>query len=213
MRTCQKSESGVTVLQAILVILILIFGITAIGITGSIEGKTSQNQPTGMISSALAITGKMLTMKDTLLGFPAVDGFSGNIPYHFVKQEPGKLGGVQTKVSLLIGDMGGIDMDRTQVSLSTRRGTMVISKAGTGYPVNSPNWTISSKSNWLPYQSADSDNILEPNEEFGILVLFPDSLSPYEPFTLTFQPAEAMPFSISSQVPAGMQSLMTLTPV
>lgn len=210
MQTYQKSESGFTVLQVIFVLLLFVLAVAAIGTTGSTWGISGKSQSTGMISSVLGMTGNMLTIQDPVLGFPAVDGVSGNVPYHFARQEPGKLGGIQTKVSLLIGDMGGIDMDRTRVSLSTRQGTIVIPKAVTGSPMNTPNWTISSKSNWLPYQSADSDNILEPNEQFGILVIFPDSLSQYESFTLTFQPAEAMPLAHSYQVPPVIQPVMPL---
>lgn len=211
MHVFREPESGVTVLQALIVILILIMVGTTVVLSGNTGWNTRQKPPVGMISSALAMTGDMLAQKDPLVGFPAVNGVRENVSCIFPEQEPGKLGGVQMTVSLLVGDMGGIDMDRTNVSFTTRRGTMMIPKAGAGSSVYSPNWTITSKSNWLPYRSADSDNILEPNEQFGILVLLPESLSPYDPFTLTFQPEDAMPLSVSSQVPPVIQPRMTLS--
>ena len=209
----QSTESGFTVCQALIVIFVVVMGIGVLFITQgdsdtSYEKPRAQILPDGVITSAVAMSGDMLTIKGDVIGFPRTDGTTGNIRYHFERQEPHKLGGVQTTVSLLLGNMGGIDMDRTQVAITTKKGTYVIPKSGTNVSMDSPNWTISSKSNWLPYQSADADNILEPNEQFGILILFPDSLSPYESFTLTMQPERAISLSLPCNVPMAIQPHM-----
>lgn len=187
-----------------IILLVITQGDTGI----SCEKPQAQTLPDGLITSAVAMSGDMLTLKGDVIGFPRTDGTSGTIRYHFERQDPHKLGGVQATVSLLLGNMGGIDMDRTRVSITTKKGTYVIPKSSSNLSVDSPNWTIYSKSNWLPYQSADEDNILEPNEQFGILILFPDSLSPYESFTLTMQPERAIALSLPCQVPMAIQPHM-----
>ena len=206
-------ENAFTGLQLVIVIVLIVIGAYGVFLfTGSgTNAGGGQGEPTGILPLATGLTGNMLAAKSPLTGFPAVDGSSSNVSYFFSAQDPGKLGGVQTTISLFIGNMGAIDMDKVVVTLVANQNPVVIPKSGDPGKVNAPGWAITSKSNWLPYQSADADNLLEPNEEFGLLIVFPQGLPPYEKFTVTVEPQQAMPLILSGTTPPRITPVMSLS--
>jgi hypothetical protein len=76
-------------------------------------------------------------------------------------------------------ETGAIDMDRVTVKWNRETSHKIISRS-TGPSLVCPNWAISGKYNLLPGRTADSDDWLEPGEQFELL-LCPqgDSPKPY----------------------------------
>ena len=63
----------------------------------------------------------------------------------------------------------------------------------------------------LPGCSADSDNWLEPGEQFEILACPSTGVQPYRTFTLTLSPdGSAMPHTVTRTVPPRMSPVMNL---
>jgi hypothetical protein len=73
------------------------------------------------------------------------------------------------------------------------------------------NWTISNKFNLRPGLTADSDDWLEPGEQFEITLCPQEGVSPYGTFALVFSPdGVAVPLSITRTVPFNVQPAMNL---
>jgi hypothetical protein len=156
------------------------------------------------------VSGDNLQPAGNMYGFPSVSRTSGTIPVIILHQNPGKLGVVQQVVSLFMGDTGAIDMDRVQVQWKSEAGSEIISRI-TSATLVCPNWTISNKFNLLPGRTADSDDWLEPGEQFEIILCPQEGVSPYGTFTLVFSPdGVAMPLSITRSVPFNIQPVMNL---
>jgi len=58
--------------------------------------------------------------------------------------------------------------------------------------------------------NANTDNLLEPNEQFVIAVAMPDSTTPNKKFTVNFQPAVGAVLPITRTVPGGIQIVQAL---
>ncbi len=211
MKAGPGNDGAFTILEAIIVLVIVILLFAGLSVAwGAMQARAPSN-PQDIVTSALDVTGGTLTLRSPVTGFNAVDGTMGTARYHFPQPDSGKLGAVQVTVSLLVGDMGGIDMDKATVTLITKTvsGTISEVKPGTG-TVNAPGWTITRKSNWLPGQQADADNILEPNEQFDLLILSPTPLPSYTSFTVAVQPSSGVPLSFSRTVPIRITPVMDL---
>jgi hypothetical protein len=123
---------------------------------------------------------------------------------------PGELGVVQITISLFMGSTGAIDMDRMDV---------IWVSSGSSEPIRQtfapslvcPNWTIIRKYNILPGRTADSDNWLEPGEQFEILACSSIGVQPYRTFTLILHPdGSAMPLTVARKVPSVIHPVMNL---
>jgi hypothetical protein len=156
------------------------------------------------------ISGDNIQPVGSVFGFPAVSGVPVNADVWFAHPDRGKLGVVRMTISLFMGDTGAIDMDRVNV-IWTVSGSH--EQIGQTRPPSllCPNWTISAKNNMLPGRSADSDNWLEPGEQFEILVCPSTGVQPYGKFTLTISPeGSAMPLTLTRTVPPGIRPVMNL---
>jgi hypothetical protein len=146
----------------------------------------------------------------SVFGFSAVSKIPGNADVRFAHPDPGKLGAVRITISLFMGDTGAIDMDRVNVRWTASGSHEQIQKTNPLLLV-CPNWTITGKYNMLPGCSADSDNWLEPGEQFEILVCPSTGVQPYGTFTLTLSPdGSAMPLTVTRTVPPGIRPVMNL---
>ncbi|WP_292349085.1 MULTISPECIES: hypothetical protein [unclassified Methanoregula] len=132
------------------------------------------------------------------------------MPVQITNEDSDRLGIVRLVVSLFIGDTGAIDMDHLQVEWNTDTRHEIISQS-TVSPLVCPNWTISGKANLLPGRTADSDDWLEPGEQFEILLCPREGIRPYGKFTIVMTPdGTAMPLKISRTVPFNIQPVMNL---
>lgn len=166
--------------------------------------------PEGAVAQSAYIAGDHLQPVGSVFGFPAVSGTLNRAEVRFARPDPGKLGVVRMTLSLFMGDTGAIDMDRVNVSWADRGSYEPIGQTST-LPLVCPNWTITGKYNMLPGHSADSDNWLEPKEQFEIMVCPSVGVQSYGTFTLTISPdGSALPLTITRTVPPAMHPVMNL---
>lgn len=124
--------------------------------------------PGGVVAESAYLSGDHLQPVGSVFGFPAVSGTLGNTNVRFEHPDPGTLGAMRMTVSLFMGDTVAIDMDRVNVIWAARGSDEQIGQTTSRFLI-CPNWSITGKYNLLPGLSADSDNWLEPGEQFEIL--------------------------------------------
>ena len=213
-KTRRMQEDAVTGIELVLVVAVIII---AAGLILGFHGDENVNpegsctgSPQGILTSSVRTTGDLLRPVGTVFGYSAVDTVQNGIAIRYKQPDPTKLGAVQITVSLMIGDMGGVDMDKTTVGWMMNGKNEVIKKTSPPMLL-CPNWTISQKLNMLPGMSADADEILEPNEQFVLIICPSTGVSPNEQATLTIAPeGDAFPLPVQIIPPSFIQSMMAL---
>lgn len=205
------TENGLTGLELVILLIVLIAGAALLLVY--LHGGTldlSRVFPGGLLAESMYMSGDNIYAKGNVYGYSMVSTPSGTPPIVVVYEDPGRLGAVRVVVSLFTGDTGAIDMDRIQVQWVRGNSSEGMRKTPGGTLV-CPNWTISKKYNMLPGHTADSDEWLEPNEQFELTLCPSEGALPYEKFTLILQPdGSVMPLIVLRVVPPGIQPVMNL---
>jgi hypothetical protein len=205
-------DNGFTGLEVVIIIIVMI-SVTAILMEymgGGIMPGWARTFPGGVVAESAYISGDHIQLVGNMYGFASVSNQMGNTRVILARHDPGSLGVVRLVVSLFIGDTGAIDMDRVQVQWNRVGGSERISRTPDS-TLLCPNWTISNKFNLLPGRTADSDDWLEPNEQFEIILCPSQSMPPYGTFVLTLSPdGVAMPLSLTRTTPPMIQPVMNL---
>lgn len=198
-----RTDDAFTGLELIM-LLVVIIGATAlllVHLGGGEMPDWARSFPGGLVAESMYVSGDALQPVGSIIGFSAISGVQGGTMILYPQPDPGRLGSVQLAVSLFIGDTGAIDMDRLNVEWKSGGSSEPVQKSDT-IPMICPNWTIGKKSNILPGHTADTDNLLEPGEQFQILVCPSQPAAPYQPFTLILQPdGVAIPLPITRTAP------------
>ena len=198
-------ERAVTPLECI--VIVALFAVTCLAMIHFLPAPAAL--PGGMIPAALKESGDSLMLVGSVVGYAATDGTVGSVRVRYGREDASRMGAVSFVVSLFIGDMGGIDMDRATVAFANRSGSGVLKRAD-GNLTGQGEWTISGKYNMIPFREADEDNILEPGEQFELLLCPAVSLSPYEVFIISVAPQGGMPLSVIRTVPPRFTRVMDL---
>lgn len=103
----------------------------------------------------------------------------------------------------------GDDLSRATVLLITPEESEYLPRR-TSSPFARPGWTISRKGGRLPGTTADADEILEPNEEFSIVVSPSVNLQPGTPFSVIISIPDVRPFTLNRTVPLALGPVMDL---
>jgi len=208
----QLADDGLTGLELVilLVVFVCITVILLVCISGGDPDDLVRSFPGGLVADSIYISGDNIQLTGNVYGFPSLSRTHDTTPVLIRHEDPGRLGVVRLAVSLFMGDTGAIDMDRVRVQWDREAGNEVISRT-TSATLVCPNWTISGKYNMLPGRTADSDDWLEPGEQFEITLCPREGVSPYGAFTLMFSPdGVAMPLKVSRIVPFHIQPVMNL---
>ncbi len=207
-----RGEDAFTGLELVVLIAVLA-GVSAFLLIPLMGGGPSpwvRTFPEGPVAESVYQSGDHLQPVGNIIGFPAVNGPIGNAEMIFRDPDPGTLGAVRVTTSLFMGDTGAIDMDRITV-IWTVSGSNEELRQTSPHPLVCPNWTITRKYNLLPGRTADSDNWLEPGEQFEILACPSTGVKPYGIFTLIIHPdGSAMPLILTRTVPSGIAPVMNL---
>lgn len=211
-RSLHIDDAGLTGSELIM-ILVVTAGVIVLFLFYPGGGQDSANGrtfPGGLVAESMYVSGDNLQLAGSLYGFPAVSRTVGKIPVKISNEDAGRLGIVRLAVSLFIGDTGAIDMNQLRVEWNTDTRHEIISQSK-GSLLGCPNWTISGKYNLLPGRTADSDDWLEPGEQFEILLCPQEGIPPYGKFIVIMTPdGVAMPLKISRTVPFNIQPVMNL---
>ncbi|MHB8164259.1 MAG: hypothetical protein ACYDDV_07895 [Methanoregula sp.] len=211
-RSTPCNDEALTGLELVVILAVLVGGaaILLIFIGGGETPGLIRTFPEGVVAGSAYISGDHIQPVGSVFGFPTVSGPLNKAEVRFARPDPGKLGAVRMTISLFLGDTGAIDMDRVNVSWATRGSYEQIRQTSI-QPLICPNWTITGKYNMLPGHSADSDNWLEPREQFEILACHSTGVQPYGTFTLTLGPdGSAMPLRVVRTVPSVIHPVMNL---
>ena len=205
------TEDGLTGLELVILVAVLIAGaaLLLVHISGGAP-SLSRTFPGGLLAESMYVSGDNIQTVGSMYGFSMVSTTSGTPRIVVVHADPDRLGAVRMVISLFIGDTGAIDMERMQVQWSRINRSEILTRS-TDPTLVCPNWTVSNKFNMLPGRTADSDNWLEPNEQFELTICPSEGARTYEKFSLTLHPdGSAVPLIVTRTVPAGIQPVMNL---
>lgn len=149
-----------------------------------------------------------------ITGYADISGVLGPVQVTNAVPESGMLGAVMMTVQLnslrYVWKPGsGIDLDKSTVLFVSPNGREVVPKNYV-QPMQKPGWTIVRKGSTIPYQNADQDNILEPNEAFVLFVYPSVPLPPSTPFTLTLNMPAEDALIVNRTVPVHVSTVMNL---
>jgi hypothetical protein len=206
-----RTEDALTGLELVLIIILLVAGGASVLIyAGGETPDLARTFPGGVTAESMYISGDHIQTFGNVYGFPMISRTNGNLPVIMNREDPGRLGVARVTVSLFIGSTGAIDMDRLAVQWSQGGNSSILHRTAASVLV-CPNWTISNKYNLLPGRSADSDDWLEPNEQFELTVCPSEGTKPYGVFSLNLQPdGIAIPLTVTRTTPARIQPVMNL---
>lgn len=208
----RRNDEALTGLELITIIVLLIGVCTLllVHLEGGGMPGLARTFPGGLVADSMYISGDSIQPAGSATGFSAVFYNQDKTTIVYQHPDPNRLGSLQLMVSLFIGDTGAIDMDALNVSLRTQGSVEYIRKSDIT-PLICPNWTITRKYNMLPGRTADSDNWLEPGEQFQILTCPSSGLAPYQVFTLKMYPeGVVVPLILTRTVPGKIQPVMNL---
>ena len=200
-----RGDEGFTGLELVILVLVLTIAAAVLLVYMSGGGTSGWSRifPGGLVAESMYMSGDNLQTVGNVYGFPMVSRTSGIPPIVITREDPGRFGIARIAVSLFMGNTGAIDMDRLQVYWNHAGGSENIRRTTTR-PLICPNWTISGKYNLLPGRTADSDDWLEPDEQFEFTLCPSEGIQPYGALSLTLRPdGVAMPLSITRTVPPG----------
>jgi len=211
MRGCCRTEDALTGLELVILVIVFVAGAAFILILLGGTPDLSRTFPGGVAAESMYISGDHIQTVGNVYGFPMTRSrISDTLPVIVVTENPNQLGIVRFTVSLFIGSTGAIDMDRVQVHWIRKDRSESIQKTSSKALI-CPNWTISGKYNLLPGRTADSDEWLEPNEQFELTLCPSEGTRPYGTFSLNLQPdGIAMPLTVTRMAPARIQPVMNL---
>lgn len=207
-----SDDDGFTGLELVITLIVLI-SVTALAMVylGSHSVPDwSRMFPGGLVAESMFMSGDTIQLTGNVYGFPAVSGPNGKTIVAFPNPDTGQLGIIRPTVSLFMGSTGAIDMERLQVSWNNGTSTEYLLRSPST-TLQCPNWTISGKYNLLPGRTADSDDWLEPDEQFELTHCPTTGVSPYGSVGVTLSPdGVAVPLKIARTVPPRIQPVMNL---
>jgi hypothetical protein len=164
--------------------------------------------------SSLKTLTDSLALSGAVTGYADLKAVPDNNPQHPAPAGYTGMNGVRLNLKLaslrLNWETGtGDDLSQATVIVTTPKGSETIPRQYAS-PFPRPGWSIVSKKGLLPGTNADSDDILEPNEVFSIVVIPSENLPAGTPFTMTISIPNVQPFTIERGVPTTIRPVMNL---
>ena len=199
-------RSGLTGLEFL--ILATIFAVVAASALFW-EPRHVGKAPGGLIPLSLGPAEKTLVVAGGVYGYWIQDGTAGGIPVAFPGDPLPGIDGILLPIQLLVGS-DPLDMGSVSVVVQSR-GSPVGLERDDRRPIARSSWTVAQKTGVLPLHKADEDDLLEPQETFGILVVPPGPLGPGERVTITLSPSGGIPLVVNRNIPAGVNPVTLLS--
>jgi hypothetical protein len=165
--------------------------------------------PQGVIPLFEGTAQKTLVIAGEVNGYWIQDGTAGGIPVSFPRDPRPGIDGISVPVQLLVGS-DPLDMGTVSVAIESAGASGVLLRDDRR-PVGRSSWTIAWKSGVLPLHHADADDLLEPGEMFGLLVVTPGPLGPGEQVTITLSPAGGIPLVVKRGIPPRVSPVTLLS--
>ncbi len=202
----RQQDDAITVLSVILIIL-AVCAAAAFFMHLLIPHQTGT--PHGLVAMAIRESGDSVRMTGDPGGYSSIPRTVSGFDIRPRKTDVHAIGAIQISISPIIGDMA-IDMDQTSITIiDAGRETLLTQKKAS--PLNPGDWAIISRYGYLPFGSANDDDILHAGETFDLLITLPETLYPKEHFTLMITPFGGVPLRITRTVP-GRVTAVTIIP-
>jgi len=202
---CRREEAltGFGIIVIILGIIAALYFIVVLRTPGT---GTSQ----GFLHTFMGDTGNILRTVGPVTVFSAVNGTPQDVDARYPEPNPGRMGSVELNVAHFIGSLGGVDFDKVRV-VWISNGVVETLPRSNARPLTCPGWTIVAKYNTIPLKSANGNNILDPNEQFGIFACPKNTTPAYQQFSLVIAPeGNVVPPLVSTSAPPMVQPVMRL---
>jgi len=160
---------------------------------------------------AVRESGDSVRLTGDLIGYSSIPHTVSGIDIRPQTTDEHAIGAIQVSIAPIIGDMA-IDMDQTSITIIDAR-TETLMKQKKVSPLNPGDWTIISRYGYLPFGSANDDDILHAGETFDLLITLPEPLHSEERFTLVIAPARGVgvvPLRITRTVPGRVTAVTTI---
>ncbi len=180
----KRDDRAVTILELIAFVFVavaLVYLAIVLATGQPAAGSGSGDQ--GLIPTVAGATGKTLRIVGTVTVFAATNNNPSDVAAQYPVPDRTRMGSLESSVALLIGDDGGVDFDTIDLVWISNGTAERIPRTDTR-PLVCPGWTIAGKYNVIPMKSANSNNILEPGEQFLIFVCPKAPLPAYQGFTV-----------------------------
>jgi hypothetical protein len=159
-------------------------------------------------------TADNLVLASGVTGYADLSGRLGPVTVANSRPALSRLGAVSMTIQLdsyrMMWQAGsGVDLDKTEVVFTTPLGSETLPRLPAD-PYTKPGWAIVSKGSTLPNGQANANDILEPNEAFGIFVYPRTSLSPGTPFSVILRMQDENVITVDRIVPLRIIPVMNL---
>jgi len=202
---CTKEEAltGFGVIVIILGIILILYVALILRSPGTITGS-------GILDAYMGDTGNMLRTVGPVTVFSAVNGTPRDVDVLYPDPDPDRMGSVELNVALFIGSMGGVDFDKVRI-VWISNGIAETIPRNDARPLLCPGWTIVRKYNVIPLKDANSNDILDPGEQFEIFACPKNITAPYQQFSLVIAlPGNISPPVVSVSAPPMVQPVVNL---
>ena len=164
----------------------------------------------GFLHAFMDNTGNILRSVGPVTAFSAVNGTPHDVDARYPEPDPGRMGSVELNVALFIGNMGGVDFDKVRV-VWISNGIAETLPRSDSRPLICPGWTIVARYNTIPLKNVNSNNILDPDEQFEIFACPKNTTEAYQQFSLAIAPVgNVIPPLVSTSAPPMVQPVMHL---
>ncbi len=201
----RPQDDAITVLSVILIIL-AVCAAAAFFIHLLIPHQTGT--PHGLVAMAVRESGDSIRITGDLIGYSSIPRTVSGFDIRPEAYDDNAIGSLHVSVSPLIGDMA-IDMDKTRISIIQSNKEIALTRKKAS-PLNPGDWAIISRYGYLPFGSANDDDILHAGETFDLLITLPEPLHPNDRFTLVIAPAGGVPLRITRTVPGRVTPVTTI---
>ncbi|MCQ1538758.1 hypothetical protein FTO68_07145 [Methanocalculus taiwanensis] len=202
----RQRDDAITVLS---VILLILAGVAGAILVFHLLTPHHTSTPHGLVAMAVRESGDSVRLTGDLVGYSSVPRTVSGFYIRPSKTDEKAIGAIQLSISPIIGDMA-IDMDLTRISVieKNKETALTLKKAS---PLNPGDWAIISRYGYLPFGSANDDDILHAGETFDLLITLPEPLHPEESFSLVIAPAGGVPLHITKAVPVRVTAVTTIS--
>ncbi|WP_048179980.1 hypothetical protein [Methanoculleus sediminis] len=200
-----SADGGLTVLEGIILCIVaILLAVLAVHALNAPPGP-----PGGLVYTALEETGECLMVSGEVYGYALGERSVDGVALVCDRPDPSRMGSVSCSIRLFVGDMGSVDIGRAVVEVSTPEGTERLDRTA-GAPVSPGNWTIVRMGHTIPFLQADDDTLLEPGEQFDLVIYPSRPFAPGERFLIRIAPPGGVPLTMERTVPPRITPVMDL---
>jgi hypothetical protein len=199
-------RSGLTGLE-FLILAAIVVGVAASALFW--ESPHVSKAPQGIIPLLEGTAQKTLVVAGEVNGYWIQDHSAGGITVAFSGDSRPGIEGISIPIQLLVGS-DPLDMGSVKAVIESAGSSAALPRDDRR-PLGRPSWTVAWKNGVLPLHNADGDDLLEPGEMFGILVVPPGPLGPGEQVTITLSPSGGIPLVVNRDIPARVSPVTLLS--